>query len=137
MGIIAYVNFKGTTREAVLFYAKAFGSPEPRIMTFGEMGSDPAHPFDEATKKLVAHAELEIDGSTLMASDVPEGMPYTRGDNITLMLQTKNEAAIRSAFAALAAGGEVVMDLAPQPWSRLYGLLHDRFGIGWQFNLVE
>jgi len=137
MAIIAYINFQGTTREAVAFYAKVFGSPEPRIMSFAEMGEDPAHPIDAATKKLIAHAELLVDGSTMMFSDVTPDMSLTRGDNVSLMVQTKDGAAIRRWFGSIKEGGQVIMDLAPQPWSKLYCLVHDRFGIGWQFNLVE
>ncbi|MEI6875916.1 MAG: VOC family protein [Spirochaetota bacterium] len=137
MGVIAYINFKGNCREAVEFYAKAFGAATPNLVTFADLPPDPARPLDEATKKLVMHTELVVDGSTLMFSDTPPGMSHTQGDNITLMLQGKDAAAIKRWFGAIKVGGEVVVDLGPESWSKLYGLVHDRFGIGWQFNLVE
>ncbi len=137
MGIIAYVNFKGNCREAVEFYAKSFGVSAPRIVTFADMPADPAQAMDEATKKLVMHAEIEIEGSTLMVSDTPPGMSYVKGNDITLMVQGKDGKALKRWFDAIASGGEVVVALGPESWSKLYGFVRDKFGIGWQFNLVE
>lgn len=135
MGVSPYVNFDGNCREAVGFYARAFGSPEPEIMSFGEAPPDPAFPMDEAAKGLVMHAELLVEGTKIMCSDLPPGMKMTKGDNISLIVSVADEARLRSFFAALAEGGRIEMPLAPQFWSPLYGYLVDRFGIGWQLYL--
>ncbi len=137
MSIQAYINFRGNCREAVKFYAKVFGSPEPRIMAFGDMppGSGPAP--DPATRDLVMHAEVEFAGSKIMFSDVPPGMPCTAGDNITLMVQVKDPETLTRWFNELKVGGRVGMDLGPQFWAKLYGYVTDKFGIGWQLSLEE
>jgi PhnB protein len=137
MAVQVYVNFLDETRKAVAFYTKVFGAPEPRIMAFGDLPPDPAHPMDEATKNLVMHTEVEIAGSTVMFSDTPPGMSYIKGNNITLMLQSRDASEIKRWYAALKEGGDVAVELGPESWSKLYGMVHDRYGIGWQFNLMD
>lgn len=134
MSIQSYVNFPGTCREAVAFYASVFGSPAPKIMSYGDLPPDPKFPMDEAARKLVMHTELEIAGGKLLMSDNPPGSPLAVGDNISLIIQTTDGEAIKRWFGALAAGGKVSMPLAPTFWSPLYGYLTDRFGVGWQFS---
>lgn len=48
-----------------------------------------------------------------------------------LNLQLPDEAAARKAFDALAAGGKVEMPMTPTFWSPCYGMLTDKFGLGW------
>jgi uncharacterized glyoxalase superfamily protein PhnB len=73
--ILAYINFNGNCREAVRFYAEAFGVPQQKIMAFGDMPPDPGFPLSEESKNLVMHTYLEIADSKVMFSDVPPGMP--------------------------------------------------------------
>ena len=137
MGVSPYINFSGNCREAVNFYAKVFGTATPRIMTFGEAPPNPAFPIDDATKKLIMHAEIEVMGSAIMFSDVPPGMSLVAGNNISLTVQGRNTGDLTRWFNAMKEGGKVIMNLGPQPWSRLYGFVNDKFGIGWQFNLAD
>jgi PhnB protein len=136
MGVSPYINFQGDCRHAVDFYVRAFGTPVPEIMTFGDAPPDPSFPVDERAKDLIMHAEFIVEGTTIMCSDVPPGTPLAKGDNITLIVRATDESKVRSWFAALAEGGRVEMPLAPQFWSPLYGYLVDRFGIGWQLYLA-
>jgi PhnB protein len=39
-------------------------------------------------------------------------------------------------FAALEKGGKVEMPLGKTFWSPRFGMLRDRFGLGWMINLV-
>ena len=81
MAVAPYVNFNGDCREAVDFYAKVFGTAAPRIMTFGESPPNPAFTIDEAMKKLITHAEIDVMGTAIMFSDVPPGMNFVRGNS--------------------------------------------------------
>jgi PhnB protein len=137
MGVAPYVNFNGNCREAVGFYAKVFGTAAPRIMTFGETPPNPAFPMDDATKRLIMHAEIEVMGTAIMFSDVPPGMKFVKGNDISLIVQGKNGEELKRWFNAMKEGGNVAMELGPQPWSKLYGFVTDKFGVGWQFNLAE
>jgi PhnB protein len=135
MAIHPYVNFNGTCREAVTFYAQVFGAAPPEIMSFSDMPTDPDFPLTEAMKKLVMHTELKFEGGTIMFSDILPGTPFTPGESISIMVSSKDEKALRRYWEGLKDGGTVVMDLGPQFWSALYGFVTDRFGLGWQLDL--
>lgn len=134
MAVEAYLNFQGNCREAVEYYAKVFGT-EPNIMTFGDAPSDPNHPLPEEAKNLVIHARLSVAGSNLMFSDTFPGMPFTIGNNISLSVSSKDKDELVSWFNQLKEGGKVGMEIQETFWSKCYGNLTDKFGVGWQFNL--
>ncbi len=137
MTIEAYVNFNGDCREAVDFYADVFGTEKPQIMTFGEMPANPEFPISEEVKDLVMHTNLTITGSRIMFSDVPPGMPFVQGNNISLTVISGNKEYLTNAFEKLREGGKVEMELQETFWSKCYGYLIDKFGIGWQLSYDE
>lgn len=134
MSVEVYINFNGNCREAVEFYAQVFETDKPQIMTFGDAPSNPEFTLPEEAKKLVLHTQLNINGSRVMFSDTPPDMPFVAGNNITLVIVSKNIDEIKSIFDKLKEGGSVVMDLQETFWSKYYGFLTDKFGIGWQFS---
>lgn len=134
MAIDIYLNFNGNTREAVEFYAEVFETGAPHIMTFGEAPPDPSHPLPEEAKHLVMHANLKIDGSTVMFSDVFPGMPYVEGNNVNLTLMNTDIGKIKLWYDKLKVGGTVSMELQETFWSKCYGSLKDKFGIYWQLS---
>lgn len=137
MTIEAYVNFNGDCRESVDFYADVFGIEKPQIMTFGEMPANPEFPISEEVKDLVMHTNLTITGSRIMFSDVPPGMPFVQGNNISLTVISGNKEYLTNAFEKLREGGKVEMELQETFWSKCYGYLIDKFGIGWQLSYDE
>ncbi|MGY5766065.1 VOC family protein [Brachybacterium sp. DNPG3] len=134
-GLHPYLNFPGTAREALEFYGRALGGT-PTFATFGEFHAVPeGHPATD----LIMHGSLEVsDLIRLYVSDWIEGMspePFTPGSNMTLALMGDDEQLIRSAFEALADGGQITMPLEKQMWGDVYGALTDRYGIRWQANI--
>ena len=134
MAVQTYINFNGNCGEAVEFYAEIFNAGKPRIMLFGDMPSNEGFPITEETKHLVMHAEVKIKESTVMFSDVPPGMPLVVGNNISLIIGSSDMNEIKVLFNKLKVGGTVVMDLQETFWSKCYGFLIDKFGIGWQLS---
>jgi len=134
MAVQVYINFNGNCREAVEYYAKVFETEGPKFMLFGDMPMDEAFPLTEETKNLVMHTELIIEGGTVMFSDLPPGMPFMPGNNISLTVVTSDMDKIKRMFARLKEEGKVMMDLQETFWSKLYGNLEDKYGIGWQFS---
>lgn len=134
MKIGPYINFPGNCREAVAFYTEVFKAEEPQIMTLGEMPPDPSYLMPDSVKELVANAQLNIRGNTIMFSDVPPGMPYTEGNNITLVITDTDLEEIKRLFDLLSNEGTVEMSLQETFWSKAYGALTDKFGIGWQIS---
>lgn len=134
MAVEVYLNFNGNCREAVEFYAKVFGTETPQIMTFGDSPQNPDYPLPEEAKSLVMHAKLNIDGSTVMFSDVFPGMQFVQGNNINLTLVNRDEEKLKNWFHQLKEGGSVSMELQETFWSKCYGSLKDKFGIEWQIS---
>ena len=122
-----YLNFQNDAREAIEFYRDVFGG-ELNIMTFGEMGGEPADG--------VMHAQLETPlGFTLMASDAPPGETVAPGGSMHISLSGDDTEELTRYFRALAEDGAVVDDLKVQAWGDTFGMLVDRFGIGWLVNI--
>lgn len=134
MAITIYINFNGNCREAVEFYSKVFGTEKPQIMFYGDMSNNPEFPVTEETKNLVLHTRLNINGSSVMFSDTTPDMPFIAGNNITLVVNSKSMDEIESIFSKLKEGGTVEMELHETFWSKSYGYLIDKFGVGWQLS---
>jgi PhnB protein len=130
--INVYLNFDGNCREAMEFYKKCFG---------GELFSMPFSqaPFDspkEAKDRLI-HAALHLSWGLLMASDTMPGQPFKQGNNFSVSLECENPAEQDRVFAALGEGGKVTMPLQDTFWDARFGMVTDRFGISWMFNLPK
>jgi PhnB protein len=68
-----------------------------------------------------------------MASDgCGDGEPF-KGFSLSLALP--DEAAARRAFDALAVGGKVETPLNKTFWSPCFGMLTDKFGLGWMITI--
>jgi PhnB protein len=134
MTINVYLNFNGNCREAVEFYAQAFGTELPQIMTFGQGPQNPDFPTPEEAKNLVMHSQLNINGSTVMFSDTFPGMPFVAGNNFSLTVVSTNIDEIKNFFGKLKEGGTVGMELQETFWSKCFGHLTDKFGINWQLS---
>lgn len=126
-----YLNFDGTTREAMEFYQQVLGG-ELLVHTFGEYGAPEGVDPDG-----VMHAMLETPaGFTLMASDLPPGMELQPGGQITISLSGDDEDALRGYWDALSASGTVFVPLEKQMWGDTFGQCADRFGIAWMVNIL-
>ena len=82
------------------------------------------------------HASVRVGQTVLMASDGRcEGTNRFEGFSLSLTLSDENAA--EEAFAALAKGGKVEMPLEKTFWSPKFGMLTDRFGVGWMINVAQ
>ncbi len=123
-----YLNFQSDAREAIEFYRDVFGG-EVQVMTFGDMGGEPADG--------VMHAQLETPaGFTLMASDSPPGETISPGGAVHISLSGDDTDELTGWFHQLSEGGTVVNGLEQQVWGDTFGMLVDRFGIGWLVNIA-
>ena len=77
------------------------------------------------------------DGFAVMAYDVPTGQAWNPGvQAFFVSLRGDDADAIRALWAGLAQGAEIVRELAPSPWTPLYGMLRDRFGVTWVVDVA-
>lgn len=136
-----YLSFGGNTREAFAFYEQALGGKIQAMLSYDDMPKPPAGasaPEGCGTAPQgdgIMHAYLSLPGGAMLfAGDVPPGVPYegVKGCMLAVQFDTVEEA--QKAFAAMAEGGTVTMPLAPAFWSKIFGMLTDRFGVSWAIN---
>jgi PhnB protein len=130
-----YLFFGGRCEEALEFYRAALGAQIEMMMRFNESPEPmPAGSIPAGFEKKVMHASFRIGGSRLMASDGNgEGAKF---EGFSLSLAVPSEIEADRAFAALADGGTVGMPLGKTFWSPKFGMLTDRFGVGWMVSVV-
>lgn len=126
----SYLFFGGRCEEALDFYRRAAGAEVKLLMHFNESPVPmPPGTIQAGFETKVMHCEFQIGETIIMASD---GMDdKTRLGGFALALSVPTEADCDRIFAALADGGQVQMPLAKTFWSPRYGMLTDRFGVGW------
>ena len=131
----SYLVLGGRCEEALDFYRQALHAKIGMVMRWSESPeAPPAGMLPPGYEKKIMHAEFSVGGMTLMASDGCGGpqdqQPTFAGFRLALSVPTEGLA--DRTFAALAAnGGRVDMPLAKTFWSPRYGMVTDRFGIGW------
>ena len=131
-----YLFFNGKCEAAVEFYRNALGAEVEMMMRFKESPEPPQPGMVPAGfENKIMHASFRVGGTTLMASD---GCSAEKAnfEGFSLSLAVANEAEADRAFAALADGGQVKMPLAKTFWSPRFGMLEDRFGVGWMISVT-
>lgn len=131
-----YLFFNGRCEEAIAFYKRALGAEVLMLMRNNE-APEPAPPgmLPAGSENKVMHATLRIGTSNLMLSDGRcDGKPVFNG--FSLSIDAANEAEADRLFAALADGGTVQMPLAKTFWSPKFGMVADRFGVGWMVSVA-
>lgn len=132
--ITPYLTFGGRCDEALAFYRDALGAEVEFLMRFGE-SPEPTPPgmLAPGFEKKVMHVSFRVRGALVMASDGCDG--ESKFDGFRLALSVPTEADARRAFDALAAGGTVEMPVAKTFWSPCFGMVTDKFGVGWMVSV--
>ena len=82
----------------------------------------------------VMHASFRIGETILMASDGRrEGELRFEGFSLSIVVPDEKKAG--SVFNALADGGKITMPLEKTFWAPKFGMLEDRFGVGWMVSV--
>lgn len=127
-----YIFFNGRCEEALEFYRTAIGAEVQMLMHYNESPEPP--PLPECFHDKVMHASVRIGATMLMASDGMCDGP-ANFDGFSLAVTVATEAEADRVFAALSDGGLVTMPLAKTFWAPKFGMLQDRFGVGWMVSL--
>ena len=131
MKVEPYLFFNGRCDEAIAFYKEALGAEVTMLMRVHE-SPDPVPPgaLPEGFDNKVMHANLRIGNTMLMLSDGNStAVPAFKGFSLSLSVADAAEA--ERTYSALLPGGRVVMPLGRTFWSPAFGMLEDRFGVGW------
>lgn len=130
-----YLFLNGRADEAIAFYRDALGAEVAMRMTFGDSPEPSSMPLPPGWDRKVMHASLKVGDMLLMLSDgdCNDKAPFA---GFRLSLALDDEAAARAAFDKLAAGGSVQMPLGQTFWAPLFGMVTDKFGVGWMVGLA-
>jgi PhnB protein len=132
-----YLFFNGSCEQAVEFYRKALGAEVLFTMRYKESPEPPPPGMvPPGFENKIMHTSFRIGQTTVMASDgcSPEKAGF---QGFSLSLSVPSEAEADRAFAALADGGQVRMPLTKTFWSPRFGMVADRFGIGWMVSVMS
>jgi len=145
---VTHLNFRGEARAALEFYHAVFGGALA-ITTYGDFGAPAGTPLADR----VVWGQVTADsGFRVMAYDMPAaapsprpGEPATRRENgmtITqapffISLRGEDAAEVAALWGKLAEGASVIEPLAQSAWAPLFGMLTDRFGVGWVVDVAR
>jgi PhnB protein len=129
-----YLFFGGRCDEALQFYRAAIGAEVLMLSRFKD-SPDP-YMVQPGLEEKVMHASFKIGETTLMASDGRcEG--EAKFDGFSLSISVPDEKEADRVFGVLSEGGEVTMPLGKTFWSPKFGMLTDRFGVGWMVSIAQ
>jgi PhnB protein len=130
MDLQPYLFFDGRCEEAIEFYKKALGAEVKVLLRFKDNPEPQPGMTAAGTEDKVMHANFRIGDTDVLASDGRcLGQPKFQGFSLSLWAKTEAEADQK--FAALAEGGQVQMPLGRTFFSPRFGMVADKFGVGW------
>jgi PhnB protein len=136
-----YLFFNGRCEEAIEFYRSALDAEVEMLVRFSDC-PEPQGEGEEgcgdsaANKDKIMHANLRIGNTTLLASDGRcQGEPKFEG--FSLSVSVADEAEAQKRFAALSEGGKVEMPLTKTFYSPCFGMVVDRFDVGWMIIVPQ
>lgn len=128
--ITPYLFFNGQSEEALSFYQQTVGAEVKEMLRF----SDSPDPMPEGMlppgyENKIMHGEFRIGDNLIYVSDGCG--PDEQMSGFRLNLTLNNQADADRLFTALAEGGKVDMPLGPTFWSPCFGMVTDKFNLGW------
>ena len=130
-----YLFFGGRCEEAIEFYRTTLGAEVQMLMRFKE-SPEPQPQMPDCFEEKVMHASLRIGATTVMASD-GQCDGEANFDGFSLSITVPDEAEADRVFAALSEGGLVTMPLEKTFWAPKFGMLQDKFGVGWMVSVMR
>ena len=129
-----YLFIKGAAR-AIEFYKKALGADVMMMRVKDSPEPYPPGMLPPGSENKIMHVSLRVGDAAVMASD-GHCSGETDFQGFSLSLTASDEADARKKFAALAEGGQVQMPLGKTFWSACFGMIADRFGVGWMVTVA-
>jgi len=134
MHVQPYLNFDGRCEDALAFYQKSLDAKVEMVMRWKDSPDQSLRSPGNEDK--VMHCQFQIGDTTVMASDGRNsGKPNFQG--IMLSISANSEADADRLFAALAEGGQVRMPLGKTFFSPRFGMVADKFGVGWMIVVAN
>lgn len=130
MQVQPYLFFNGRCEEAIEFYRGAVGAEPTMLMRYKDNPEPQPGMVPPGAENKIMHASIRIGDSVVMASDGECGGTLNF-QGFSLTVSVRDEAEADRVFGALSQGGQVQMPLTKTFFSSRFGMLVDRFGVGW------
>jgi PhnB protein len=128
MNVQPYLFFDGVCEQALEFYKRTVGAKVTMMMRNKE--SPDQKMCTPGNENKIMHCAFQIGDSTILASDgMCTGKPNFQGFSLSLTPASDSEA--KRIFNALADGGKVQMPMDKTFFASSFGMVADKFGIGW------
>lgn len=127
--ITTFLMFEGQAEAAMSFYISLFEQSE--ILSMKRYG-----PNEAGAEGSVMHAIFILNGQEFMCIDSSVHHEFTFTPAMSMYVNCRTEAEVDRLFAALSAGGAILMPLDQYPFSQKFAWVADRFGVSWQLNLA-
>ncbi len=129
MAVTPYLFLDGRCDEAIEFYKKNLGAQVGMMMRFKEAPAE-GHKPAAGTENKIMRACVTINGAPVFMSD-GECSGKTTFQGFSLSLDTNDLKEGERMFNALAQGGQVRLPMTETFFAKSFGMLADKFGIGW------
>ena len=134
MQVQPYLFFEGRCDEALEFYKKALGAKVDMLMRFKEAPDQSM--VTPQSRDEVMHAAVHVGNTQILMSDGRcQGAANFGGFSLAVSAGTEAEA--DQMFNALADGGQVRMPMAKTFFSPRFGMVADKFGVGWMIMVAQ
>lgn len=128
--ITPYLFFSGRCEEALAHYERAIGAKIGQVIRFNESpDAVPEGLLQPGFENKIMHSDFTVGNRMIMASDGCDDQSEFEGFRLALSVATAADA--DRFFHALSEGGTVDMPLGPTFWSPRYGMVTDKFNVGW------
>ena len=134
MQVQSYLFFDGRCDDALEFYKKTIGAKVEMLMRWKD--SPDKSMCTPGNEDKVMHSAFRVGETSLMASDGRNtGNPNFQG--FALSINAKDEAEADKLFGALSEGGKITMPMTKTFFSPRFGMLADKFGVGWMILVAS
>lgn len=124
------IHFSGNCLEAIILYEQAFNSTDKQVSFYREAPYNNGMNITKDMLDLVMHSTITLSGTKFNMSDTTHDLNV--GDMVCFNVFMDTEAEVINAYEVLSHDGEIVQEIGPQFFSKLYAVVVDRFGIRWQ-----
>jgi PhnB protein len=136
MQVEPYLFFDGRCEEAIEFYKKTVSASVQMLMRFKENPDPQPGSMPPGAEEKIMHASIKVGDSSIMCSDGHcGGQADFKG--FRLAIAAEDVPAAERMFAGLAEGGQVQMPLMQTFFSPKFGMLTDKFGVGWMIMVAK
>jgi len=137
MKVEPYLFFNGQCEEAIAFYQQALGAEVTMQMRMNESPEPPPPGMvPPGFENKIMHASMRIGETNVMMSD-GNNSAQASFKGFSLSITAADAAQAERLFIALAKGGQVQMPLGKTFYSPCFGMVADRFGVGWMVIVAQ